>query len=112
MTHFGLRRHRIGDIKACGVAQAYSHKETYIRMASSRQEKVLDLKPNLKAIARRIREIRGFDLTQSEFAKILGISQAQLSKYEKAQSVPTVELLFKLRKFSGKSIDWIVAGEI
>ena len=89
----------------------YSYNEIYIRMASIRQEKISDLKPNLKATARRIREIRGFDLTQGQFAKILGISQAQLSKYEKAQSVPTVELLIKLKAFSKKPIDWILTGE-
>ena len=66
--------------------------------------------PNLAAIARRIREIRGFDLTQGEFAKILAISQAQLSKYELGQSTPTVEILLKLKKFSGRSIDWILTG--
>lgn len=67
--------------------------------------------PDNVAMARRIREIRGFDLTQREFARILGISQAQLSKYEKAQSVPTVELLLKLKQFSGRTIDWILTGE-
>jgi len=80
-------------------------------MATTRQEKIASLKPNLKAMSRRIREIRGFDLTQGQLAEILGISQAQLSKYEKAQSVPTVELLLKLKSFSGKSIDWILTGE-
>jgi len=80
-------------------------------MATGRHEKISDLTPNLKAIARRIREIRGFDLTQSSFAKILGISQAQLSKYEKAQSVPTVEILLKLKSFSAKTVDWILTGE-
>jgi len=45
------------------------------------------------------------------FARILGISQAQLSKYEKAQSVPTVEILLKLKAFSGKTVDWILTGE-
>lgn len=66
--------------------------------------------PNLASIARRIREIRGFDLTQGEFAKILGVSQAQLSKYELGQSTPTVDILLRLKKFSGKSIDWILTG--
>ncbi len=42
---------------------------------------------------------------------MLGISQAQLSKYEKAQSVPTLEMLLKLNKLSGRTIDWIVTGE-
>ena len=64
-----------------------------------------------KAIGRRMREIRGFDLTQKEFGKILGIGQGQLSKYEKGQSLPTLDLLLRLKDHSGKSIDWIVAGQ-
>jgi transcriptional regulator with XRE-family HTH domain len=65
---------------------------------------------NLRAIGRRIREIRGFDLTQVELAKALGITQAQLSKYERGKNAPTLELLLKLKHLSGKSIDWIVTG--
>jgi transcriptional regulator with XRE-family HTH domain len=65
----------------------------------------------LKAIGRRIREIRGFDLTQGEFAKSFGIGQAQLSKYELGLSAPTVEFLLKLRAYSGRSVDWILSGE-
>ena len=66
---------------------------------------------NLRAMGRRIREIRGFDLTQVRFAKILGITQAQLSKCERGKNAPTLELLLKMKHFSGKSIDWIVTGE-
>ena len=64
-----------------------------------------------KALARRIREIRGFDLTQGEFARRLGVSQAMLSKYERGQNTPTIDILLKLKTFSGRSIDWIVTGE-
>ena len=39
-------------------------------------------------IGRRIREIRGFNLTQVEFGRILGVGQTQLSKYEMGQSGP------------------------
>ena len=67
--------------------------------------------PDPKAIGRRIREIRGFYCNQRDFGKLLGIGQAQLSKYEKGQSVPTLELLLKLKTHSGRSIDWIVTGE-
>jgi DNA-binding XRE family transcriptional regulator len=56
-------------------------------------------------------EIRGFDHTQREFGKLLGIGQTHLSKYEKGQSVPTLELLLRLKTHSGRSIDWIVTGE-
>ena len=67
-------------------------------------------RPDLKAIGRRIREIRGYELTQQQFGNLLGIAQGQLSKYEKGQSVPTLELLLKLSIYSAKSIDWIVKG--
>ena len=70
-----------------------------------------NLAPDLRAIGRRIREIRGFDRTQREFGKMLGIGQTQLSKYEKGLSAPTLELLLKLKFYSGHSIDWIVTGE-
>jgi transcriptional regulator with XRE-family HTH domain len=66
---------------------------------------------DLKAVGRRIREIRGFELTQGEFGKTLGIGQTQLSKYEQGQSKPTLELLLKLRAVSGRSIDWILTGD-
>ena len=66
---------------------------------------------DLKGIGRRIREIRGFELTQADFAGILGIGQTQLSKYELGQSAPTLEILLKLKAHGGRTIDWIVTGE-
>jgi transcriptional regulator with XRE-family HTH domain len=70
-----------------------------------------DVRLDLKAIGRRVREIRGFDLKQTEFAKILGIGQTQLSKYERGKSTPTPEILLKLKRFSRRTIDWILTGE-
>jgi len=69
------------------------------------------VKPDLENIGRRIREIRGFDLTQAQFGKRLGIGQTMLSKYEKGQASPTLDVLLRLKAYSGKSIDWIVTGE-
>ncbi len=76
-----------------------------------RQERIRGIRVDLKAMGRRIREIRGFDLTQVEFGRILGIAQTQLSKYELGQSAPTLEVLLKLKAYSGRSIDWILTGE-
>ena len=73
--------------------------------------KNISARVDLKAIGRRIREIRGFDLTQEEFGEILGLPQTQVSKYELGLSVPTVEILLKLKAYSGRSIDWILTGE-
>lgn len=77
-------------------------------MSSAKKIKV---QLDLKAIGRRIREIRGYDLTQRDFGLLLGIAQNQVSMYEKGQSVATLELLLKLKTLSGRSLDWIVTGE-
>jgi transcriptional regulator with XRE-family HTH domain len=66
---------------------------------------------DLKAVGRRIREIRGFDLTQTEFGRKLGIGQTLLSRYELGQSAPTAEVLLRLKAYSGRSVDWILTGE-
>jgi len=103
----------------CGIKKAFagaiwkSQGEYYITMAHTRQQKsTAGAKPDLRAIGRRIRQIRGFEMHQVELAQVLGITQAQLSKYERGRNVPTLELLLRLKRFSGKSIDWIVSGEL
>jgi transcriptional regulator with XRE-family HTH domain len=74
-------------------------------------KKNITVKLDSKAIGRRIREIRGFALTQSQFGRILGVRQTQLSKYELGQSLPTLEVLVKLKAYSGRSVDWILIGD-
>ena len=64
---------------------------------------------DLHAFGQRIRQLRG-GATQEEFARALGISQAQLSKYELGQSALPLGLLAKLAKKSGRSADWILTG--
>jgi transcriptional regulator with XRE-family HTH domain len=70
-----------------------------------------NLRTDPRAIGRRIREMRGFDLTQAEFGKILGVGQAQLSKCEKGIGLPSIELLLRLSDYSGKTLDWIITGK-
>lgn len=65
--------------------------------------------PDLKAIGRRIRELRG-EQRQDDFAPLLGITQGQLSRLERGKLAPSVAVLLRLRKLSGKSVDWIVTG--
>jgi len=62
-------------------------------------------------MGRRIRQLRGFDCNQQQFCRLLEITQPQLSKYERGQSVPPLEVLLRLKHHFGKSIDWIVTGE-
>jgi transcriptional regulator with XRE-family HTH domain len=73
---------------------------------SPRQRGAVDL----AAIGRRIRELRGFDTQQAEFAQMLGVSQSVLSKYERGATEPSLEVLVKLCKRFGKTLDWLVLG--
>jgi transcriptional regulator with XRE-family HTH domain len=63
-----------------------------------------------KAVGRRIREIRGFDFNQAEFALELGVSQGQLSRYEQGSSEIGAAVLLRLARVSGKSIEWLLTG--
>lgn len=64
---------------------------------------------DLQAVGGRIRQLRD-QVTQEEFARVLGISQAQLSKYELGQSAPPLGVLIRLAKEHDKSTDWILTG--
>jgi transcriptional regulator with XRE-family HTH domain len=64
-----------------------------------------------KAVGRRLRELRGFDVTQKEFARQLGISQGQLSRYEKGQSEIGAEVLLKVSQKFGKRVEWLLTGK-
>jgi transcriptional regulator with XRE-family HTH domain len=80
-------------------------------MSNARMPGTKNKGPDLKALGRRLRELRGFDLSQQEFAKQLGISQSQLSKYERGAAAPPAEILFFVKKHFGVSIDWLLTGE-
>jgi transcriptional regulator with XRE-family HTH domain len=64
-----------------------------------------------KAVGRRLRELRGFDMRQADFARQLGISQGQLSRYEKGKSEVGAEVLLRVSQHSGKSIEWVLIGK-
>jgi len=63
-----------------------------------------------RAVGRRLRELRGFDTNQADFAKELGISQAQLSRYEKGKSEMGAEVLLRIARKAGKSMEWVLTG--
>lgn len=62
-------------------------------------------------MGRRLRELRGFDAHQEELARELGISQSQLSRYEKGRSEIGPELLLKISQKFGKSVEWLLTGK-
>ena len=64
---------------------------------------------DLRTLGNRLRQLRA-QTTQEEFARFLGISQAQLSKYELGQSAPPLGVLVRLAEKYGKTTDWILTG--
>jgi transcriptional regulator with XRE-family HTH domain len=73
----------------------------------SREKARLDL----RAIGRRIRELRGFDMTQDEFSRRIGITQSHLSALERGDSEPGASVLLVISRQFGKSVDWLLTGE-
>lgn len=67
---------------------------------------------DLRGLGKRLRELRGFNLTQEEFAIELGISQSQLSKYERGVAAPSADVLFFAKKHFRVSVDWLLTGEV
>lgn len=64
-----------------------------------------------KAVGRRVRQLRGFEVNQALFARQLSISQGQLSKYEQGNSEIGAEVLLRLACKTGKTIEWILTGK-
>jgi transcriptional regulator with XRE-family HTH domain len=73
----------------------------------SREKARLDL----RSIGRRIRELRGFDMTQDEFARRVGITQSHLSALERGDNEPGASVLVAISREFGKSVDWLLKGE-
>ncbi len=63
------------------------------------------------AVGRRIREIRGFDMTQEEFADRVGISQNYLSIMERGKVEIGAEILLRIGREFAKSIEWLLTGK-
>jgi transcriptional regulator with XRE-family HTH domain len=64
-----------------------------------------------KAVGRRIRELRGFDMTQEEFAARIGVSQSYLSTAEHGQVEIGAEILLAISESFDKSIEWLLTGK-
>jgi XRE family transcriptional regulator, fatty acid utilization regulator len=63
------------------------------------------------AVGKRIRELRGFDVTQTEFANRIGISQNYLSSVEHGRVQVGAEILLRITKEFGKSLEWLLTGK-
>jgi len=63
------------------------------------------------AVGRRIRQLRGFELTQVDLANQIGVSQSYLSAIERGRNEIGVEVLLALSREFKKSIEWLLTGD-
>ncbi len=81
------------------------------QMKKSREERAIQKRSiDWKAVGRRIRELRGFDITQQEFARGIGVSQSYLSAVEHGGVEIGAEILVRISQKFGKSVEWLLMG--
>jgi transcriptional regulator with XRE-family HTH domain len=66
---------------------------------------------DLRAIGRRIRQLRGFEMTQAEFARRIGVAQSYLSALERGEKEPGASVLLAISREFDKSVDWLLTGQ-
>jgi transcriptional regulator with XRE-family HTH domain len=62
------------------------------------------------SVGRRIRELRGFDLNQEEFARRIGVSQGYVSSMERGEKEIGIEILLKISREYERSLEWLLTG--
>jgi transcriptional regulator with XRE-family HTH domain len=62
------------------------------------------------SVGRRIRELRGFDMNQEEFAQRIGVSQGYVSSMERGEKEVGIEILLKISREYGRSLEWLLLG--
>jgi transcriptional regulator with XRE-family HTH domain len=76
------------------------------KIRASKSEKV-----DWIAVGRRVRELRGFDMTQQQFASQIGVSQNYLSNMERGKFEIGAEILLRIGREFGKTIEWLLTGQ-
>ena len=72
----------------------------------------MDQKNNIVEFGKRIKLSRGkCGLRGFDFAKKLGLSQSQLSRYENGKNSPDVTMLTKIAELLDVNLDWLITGE-
>jgi transcriptional regulator with XRE-family HTH domain len=62
-------------------------------------------------VGRRIRELRGFDINQEEFARRIGVSQNYLSVMEHGGAEIGAGILLAISREFHKSLEWLLTGK-
>jgi transcriptional regulator with XRE-family HTH domain len=64
-----------------------------------------------EAVGERVRSLRGFYTKQKDFAAAIGISQNYLSVIEHGKAEVGTEVLLRISRAAGRSLEWLLTGE-
>ena len=64
-----------------------------------------------EAVGQRLKGLRGPDMTQAEFAQRIGVSQGYLSHAERGEKEIGPEVLLRISRECGKSVDWLLTAK-
>lgn len=81
-------------------------------MSPAREKSTGKVRVNLRLMGRRIRELRGFEMTQAQFAARIGVAQSYLSALERGEKEPGANVLLAISQEFAKSIDWLLTGKV
>ena len=106
-----MRRRIVGaDADQFRVINSITIFYLYADMASRVKSRGKYVSVDWARVGRRIREIRGFDMTQEQFAERIGISQNYLSTMERGKVEIGAEILLRISQEFTKSIEWLLTG--
>ena len=80
-------------------------------MPSTKKSRASQAKVDWVGVGRRIRELRGFDMTQQDFARRISVSQNYLSMMERGQVEIGAEIVLRISREFGKPMEWLLTGE-
>lgn len=80
-------------------------------MKSTRKSRTPKDEIDWVALGRRIRALRGFDMTQTEFARRIGVSQNYLSMMERGKVEIGAGILLQISRAFARSLEWLLTGE-
>lgn len=70
-----------------------------------------DAKPDLSTIGGRMRHLRAVRrLTQDQVAERCGVPQTSLSRWERGEADPAIDVVAKLAAIGSCTLDWLVNG--
>ena len=81
-------------------------KEIYKSRGRSRAPEI-----DWRDVGRRIRELRGFRITQKDFALRIGVSQGYFSHIERGEKEIGAIVLLKIARAFGKTMEWLLTGK-